>query len=78
QEEADRAPSGYAKAGQVLGFVDAQLEALATGRDFIERPQYERILAVLRCAIGVDVVANLMEEGAAMTQEQAIETALAL
>ena len=78
QEATDRAPSGYAKAGQVLGFVDARLEALASGRDFIELPQYERVLAVLRCAMGVDVVANLMAEGAAMTQEQAIETALAL
>ena len=78
QESADRAPSVYANASRVLGFVDARLESLEAIRDFIEQPQYERVLAELRCAMGAEVVANLMAEGAAMTQEQAIETALAL
>ena len=78
QEEADRAPSGYAKAGQVLGFVDAQLEALATGRDFIERPQYERVLAVLRETLGSDVLAKLMAAGATMNADRAVEEAFAI
>jgi hypothetical protein len=77
QEAADRARSGYAKAGQVLGFVDARLEALASGRDFIERPQYERVLAVLRETLGSDALAKLMAAGATMNADQAVEEAFA-
>ena len=78
QEEADRAPSGYAKAGRVLGFVDARLEALASGRDFIERPQYERVLAVLHETLGSDALAKVMAAGATMSEDQAVEEAFAI
>ena len=78
QEEADRAPSVYANASRVLGFIDARLDSLQAVRDFIEQPQCDRALAVLCEMLSADALANLMAEGAAMTQEQAIETALAL
>ena len=78
QEAAESALRSFESAGRVLGFVNVRLEALQATRDFIEQPQYERALAVLRETLGADALANLMAEGAAMTQEQAIETALAL
>jgi predicted ATPase len=78
QETGDRAPSACAKAGQLLGFVDARLEALASGRDFIERPQYERALAVLLELLGSDALAKLMAAGATMSEDQAFEEAFAI
>ena len=78
QKAAVRAPSVYATAGRVLGFVDARLEALESGRDFIEQPQYERILAVLRETLGADALVNLRAEGATMNEDQAVEEAFAI
>jgi predicted ATPase/DNA-binding XRE family transcriptional regulator len=78
QEAADRAPSAYANAGRVLGFVNARIESLEAVRDFIEQPQYDRVLAVLRETLGADALARLMAEGAAATEEQAVDVALAL
>ena len=78
QESVDRAPSIYANASRVLGFVDARLESLEAVRDFIEQPQYDRALAVLRETLGADALANLMAEGAAATEEEAVDAALAL
>ena len=62
----------------MLGFVNARIESLEAVRDFIEQPQYDRVLAVLRETLGADALARLMAEGAAATEEQAVDVALAL
>jgi predicted ATPase len=67
----------YARAARLFGFVDACLAALGSPRDTLhDRQEYERAMAVLRNAMSSDQLANLMNEGAAMSQEQAIDEAL--
>jgi predicted ATPase/transcriptional regulator with XRE-family HTH domain len=67
----------YARATRLFGFVDACLAALGSPRDTLyDRQEYERAMAVLRNAMSSDQLANLMNEGAAMSQEQAIDEAL--
>ena len=68
----------FEKAAYILGFVNARLEVLRSGRDFVEQPQHERVLAKLRDAMGADKLAALMAAGLAMTEEQAVEEALRL
>jgi tetratricopeptide (TPR) repeat protein len=68
----------YARATRLFGFVDACLAALGSPRDTLyDRQEYERAMAVLRNAMSSDQLANLMNEGAAMSEEQAIDEALA-
>lgn len=43
-----------------------------------ERPMYDRALIALREAVGADMAARLVAEGAAMPEEQAVEEALGL
>jgi hypothetical protein len=78
QEAADRVLSVYENSGRVLGFVGARLQSLEAVRDFIEQPQYDRALAVLRETLGADALANLMAEGTALSEEQVVDAALAL
>jgi tetratricopeptide (TPR) repeat protein len=67
------------RAARILGFVDGRLTAFAhVPRDYTERQEYDRVLAELRDAIAADELETLMADGAAMTQEQAIEAALSL
>jgi len=67
----------YARAARLFGFVDACLAALGSPRDTLhDRQEYERAMAVLRNAMSSDQLANLMNEGTAMSQEQAIDEAL--
>jgi predicted ATPase/transcriptional regulator with XRE-family HTH domain len=67
----------YARATRLFGFVDACLAALGSPRDTLyDRQEYERAMAVLRNAMSSDQLANLMNEGAAMREEQAIDEAL--
>ncbi len=67
----------YERAARVIGFVDARYAALGSSLDGMARQEYDRILAVLRGATGTDTVANLTAEGAAMSEEQAVEEASA-
>ena len=68
----------YARAARLFGFVDACLAALGSRRDTLhDRQEYERAMAVLRSAMSSDQLASLMNEGAAMSEEQAIDEALA-
>ncbi|HEY6450827.1 MAG TPA: hypothetical protein VIX60_09130, partial [Candidatus Cybelea sp.] len=66
-----------ARAARLLGFIDERLAALASPRDFHDRQEYERALALLCGAIGREQLTTLMSEGAQMSQEQAIDEALA-
>jgi tetratricopeptide (TPR) repeat protein len=62
----------YAHAARILGFVDARIAAMGSARDYVGQQEYDRVLAVLRSAMGADAVENLMSEGEAMTEEQAL------
>ena len=65
-------------AARILGFVDARLAALASARYEWVQPQHDQALAALHDALGTDAVASLLAEGARMTENQAVEAALAL
>ncbi len=65
------------RAARLLGFVDAQHpreKILSSAEQRLD----DQTFGALRDALGVDAVADLMAEGALMTQEQAVKEALAL
>ena len=63
--------AAYAHAARLFGFVDACLAALGSPRDTLyDRQEYERAMAVLCNAMSSDQLAKLMNEGAAMSEEQ--------
>ena len=65
------------RAARLFGFVEG-LGGRGTRRgDPIDQQQYERALAVLRDAMDLAELASLMKAGAAMSEEQAIDEALA-
>jgi predicted ATPase/DNA-binding XRE family transcriptional regulator len=65
-------------AARILGFVDVRLAALASARYEWVQPQHDQALAALHDALGTDAVASLLAEGARMTENQAVEAALAI
>ena len=78
QSAHERRAERYARATRLFGFVDACLAALGSPRDTLyDRQEYERAMAVLCNAMSSDQLATLMSEGAAMSEEQAIDEALA-
>ena len=64
----------YKRAARILGFVNARLVAI--GSQWQDERQYDRVLATLRDAMGADAVAKLLDSGAAMTEDQAVEATL--
>ena len=62
------------RAARLLGFVDAHLLGENTLSSAEQRLE-DQTLGALREALGADAVADLMAEGALMTQEQAVATA---
>jgi tetratricopeptide (TPR) repeat protein len=68
-------PTAYGQAARILGFVDARLEAIGSAKLYLHEQEYNRVLAVLRDAMGAGPVASLMADGGAMTEEQAVEEA---
>ncbi len=77
QRDPERRAEPCARAARLLGFIEERLTALASPRDFHDRREYERALVLLRDAIGREQLATLMNEGAQISQEQAIDEALA-
>ncbi len=66
-----------ARAGRILGFAHARLFGLARHqRD--EQPDFDCALTVLRDTLGVDALEKCMAVGAAMSEEEAVEVALAM
>lgn len=68
----------YVRVARILGFVDARLAAMGSVREQVSEQIRGRVRALLRDALGTDAVAQLTTEGAAMTEEQAVEEALAI
>lgn len=75
---AERKPSVDLRAAQILGFVDARLAAMGSVRHQTNQREYDRAYSVLCDVLGADAIANLMAEGIAMTEERAVEHALAM
>ena len=71
QDIPERRAAARIKAARILGFVDALENPLWPG----EQREHDRAISVLRDAMGADEVANLMAEGAIMTEDQAIAEA---
>jgi hypothetical protein len=67
--EAEQGRTAHERAARVLGYVDARLVALGSGRLFAGEQEYDRLLALLRDALGGQAVADLMAEAAAMTED---------
>jgi predicted ATPase/transcriptional regulator with XRE-family HTH domain len=63
------------RAAMILGFVNARLRATNSLRTSEDQEQYDRTHATLQDALGAGAVANLMAEGAAMTEDQAVAEA---
>jgi predicted ATPase/DNA-binding XRE family transcriptional regulator len=76
QSDARIAPREYEKAARILGFVDARLAERGSPREATDS-SYNRILAVLRRAIGADCVERLMRDGAMATEEVLVADATA-
>ena len=76
QRAADSGPEKRRRVAQLLGFTDPYRRG---ERQFSPgKSQYNQVLAMLRDAMGRDVVTKVLAEGAMMTQAQAVKEALAL
>ena len=64
------------RAAQLLGYVDAQYAALGLQREPTERQGYDKLMVALREALSDDEIAILGAEGAAWSEDQAVEEAL--
>jgi hypothetical protein len=68
---------GDARRGaQLLGYVDVQYATLGLHRDPTEQLGYDKLMAALRVALGANEIAQLAAEGAAWSEDQAVEEAL--
>jgi predicted ATPase len=69
--------AGDARRGaQLLGQVDAQYAALGLQREPTERWGYDKLIATLRENLSEDEIAQLSTEGAAWSEDRAVEEAL--
>jgi predicted ATPase/class 3 adenylate cyclase len=64
------------RAARLLGYVDAQLAALESLREYTEQQEYDAILPVLRDALGAGECTRLMAEGRTWSEDQAVAEAL--
>jgi tetratricopeptide repeat protein len=66
------------RGAKLLGYVDAQYGRLGTQREPAERWGYEKLVTALREKLSEDEIAKLAAEGAAWSEEQAVEEALTI
>ena len=67
---------GYANAARALGYADARLALMGSSRTVDGQTIYESALTALRGVFDADRLAGLMAEGAAMSEDDAVEAAL--
>jgi predicted ATPase len=68
---------GDARRGaQLLGYVDAQYTALGMQREPTEQQGYDKLMTALRETLSADEIAQLAADGAAWSEDQAVEEAL--
>ena len=73
--ESTRAPLPYQQAARILGFVDERLATTGSAVVLWQRQEHDRVLGVVREAVGADTAAQLMAVGAAMSEDQVVEEA---
>ncbi len=66
----------YAAAARVLGYADSRLALIGSSRNEDVQADYESALTALRGVFDADRLAGLMAEGAAMSEEDAVQAAL--
>jgi len=64
------------RCAQLLGYVDAQYTALGMQREGTEQWAYDRLMAALRETLSAGEIARLAANGAAWSEDQAVEEAL--
>jgi non-specific serine/threonine protein kinase len=64
------------RSAQLLGHVDAQYAALGMQREATEQWGYDKLIAALRETLSEDEIAQLAAEGAAWSEDRAVEEAL--
>ncbi|MBV8147621.1 MAG: tetratricopeptide repeat protein, partial [Candidatus Eremiobacteraeota bacterium] len=64
------------RGAQLLGYVDAQYTALGMQREPTEQSGYDKLITGLRETLGADEIARLAADGAAWSEDQAVEEAL--
>ena len=64
------------RAERLLGYVDSQFAALRIPRGPTEQDGYDKLTVALRNALSPDEIAALAAEGAAWTEDRAVEEAL--
>jgi predicted ATPase/Tfp pilus assembly protein PilF len=68
---------GDARRGaQMLGYIDAQFAALGIHREPTERRSYDKLMVALRETLSEDEITQLSAEGAAWSEDRAVEEAL--
>jgi tetratricopeptide (TPR) repeat protein len=60
------------RSARLAGYVDGRLAALGASRQYTEQQEYDKILVHLHRAFGHGDTAKFMEEGARLTQDQAL------
>jgi tetratricopeptide (TPR) repeat protein len=64
------------RAAQLLGYVDAQYTALGAQRETAEQWGYNKLMVSLRETLSADEIAQLAADGAAWSEDQAVEEGL--
>jgi hypothetical protein len=64
------------RAARLLGYVDSQFAALGMWREPTEQHGYDKLTAALSEALSTDEIATLAAEGAAWSEDRAVEEAL--
>ena len=67
-----------ARSARILGYTEARLAAIGDGGDFAEQAERERLKRILTDALGAQRLAQLTSSGAAMTESEVIEEAMAI
>jgi hypothetical protein len=78
QVEGRHMTTEYTGIGRLIGFVDACLTTIGDQAYFGLQRERDRALALLRNAIGKDILSQLMAAGATMTEDEAIDQAHAI
>jgi predicted ATPase/transcriptional regulator with XRE-family HTH domain len=74
----ERGPTECARLARVLGFADHRLAAPGLRWNNDQQREYAQVRAVLDEALGADTVAKRIAEGAAMSEDEAVDEALAV
>lgn len=72
------ASGDHVRAARLLGFVDARLLQMDESRQLTEKMLYDRLMASLREQANEEEIATLLAEGSNLSEEEAIEEALAV